>query len=511
MSAIPWSAKGTKAIPVDADKFLIIDSEDVPGPTQNKLTTLAGILDSVSSSQVLLVKDQADLEAQFDDAGDIVIPDGESWSVVILESFTLSKPIKIGLNSTLEFRGAALNIIITYTGTGAMFQNENPANLINTLVLRELALFSSGVEALFDIVGSARCRLEQMNIVKFESLGTIEAMFITIPSTGTFDINEGLLIIEPQGVRMGTFSHIPPTARSLVFITIIATGNPNVIMTATNVFNSSADVVFFDPSSGAISDYSIQNTRGFFNSLFVPGTDLAIASVSDSGGDALFDTGGPAHGYSIGDRIVLNEFLVETNYNLTGIINTTPSGSTFTVVGVSFTATDSGNTTQASRDSTDVTVRAENNTGNPDSMFTGDAGLEIFGSEVTVTINTIDVPEVITNAGWAFSGLERFEIGVNNEGQLNTLDTATRRYSIGYSGTIEKVGGGSVNVGIVLLKNGSLVSFNPPHTVNTGKIQISGSDIVELTKDDTLQVAVINYLDTSNIDVSQIGLVVNLA
>ena len=89
MSSLPWSSKGNKAVPVDADQFMLIDSEVSPGPTQNKLTTLAGILDSFTSSQVLLVKDQADLEAKF--GSDIIIPDGSSWTIIALESFQYQK------------------------------------------------------------------------------------------------------------------------------------------------------------------------------------------------------------------------------------------------------------------------------------------------------------------------------------------------------------------------------------------------------------------------------------
>ena len=454
---------------------------------------------------------QTQLENHFPDgSGGILIPDNEEWTVIITESFTLSKPIKIGLNTTLEVIGASIIVTLTYTGTGAMFQNENPANPINRLLLEKIFLFSVGVESVFDIIGNIVFRLTDVIIAAFESVGTIQSMSVILDFGGAFNVNEGITLIEPQAVQSNGFAHFRTSPAALTFITILSTGNPAVTIDNVTVINSSADVVFFDPSSGALSDYTIQNTKGNFANLFVPGTDLAITSVTNAAGQARFNTGGPAHGYLVGDRIVHSGFGVAPSYNGTFVVNSVPTGSEY-MTGVVFDVTDTGNTTQASRDGTDVAVRSINNAGNPDSMFTGDSGLEIFGSEQEVTINTISVPEVVTNAGWAFSGLERFEIGVNNEGQLNTLDTATRRYAIGYSGTIEKVGGGSVNVGIVLLKNGTDVSFNAPHTVNTGKIQISGSDIIELTANDTLQVGVINYLDTANIDVSQLSLVVNLA
>jgi len=46
LSAIPWSAKNTKAVPVGADKILLIDSEVAPSSDQNKLATIDSLLTS---------------------------------------------------------------------------------------------------------------------------------------------------------------------------------------------------------------------------------------------------------------------------------------------------------------------------------------------------------------------------------------------------------------------------------------------------------------------------------
>lgn len=42
--SIPWSTKGNKTTPVSTDELMILDSEDVPGPTQNKLVTIGDLL-----------------------------------------------------------------------------------------------------------------------------------------------------------------------------------------------------------------------------------------------------------------------------------------------------------------------------------------------------------------------------------------------------------------------------------------------------------------------------------
>lgn len=486
--------------------------------SQSKSMEIAGEQDGVTvktttaptPKMLFYVMNQTQLENHFPDgSGGILIPDNEAWMIVITEDFNLSKPIKMGLNSRLKLIDGATGTNITYSSTLAMFKNENPTNKINILEIDGgITITSTNTAPLVDIVGNIFLRIRNATIRNFESLGMVESMFVEIDSSAGVDIQDGISIIEPQGVRVTNFSHSnfgPPATFTL--LKILSTGNPSVLIDGVSVFNGNVDVVFLDPSSGVTSKYTVQNIEGTFNELFVQGADKVVTMVSNAGGQARFAS--PSHGFVTGDMIVHSGF-TNPSYNGTFVVGTVPTGSEY-MAGVAFVSNDSGNVTQAGRDSTDVTVRAINNVTEADSMFTGDAGLEIFGDEEEVIITTVNVPNFIPNPDWAFSNLERFKIGLSTQGQLIAEDTATRRYTIGYSGTIEKVGGGSVNIGIVLLKNGSIISFNAPHTVNTGKIQISGSDIIELTKDDTLQVAVINYADTSNIEVSQAGLVVNLA
>ena len=128
MSLERWSEQPTKDIPVGAEEILVIDSAE---PAVQKRVTLSSVIDNISAAPFLLpVSNQADLEAQF--GTDIIIPDGESWTVVFLEEFTLTKPFQKGSGSSLQVVGATINLNIDFTGH-TLCQNVNPANPFSLL------------------------------------------------------------------------------------------------------------------------------------------------------------------------------------------------------------------------------------------------------------------------------------------------------------------------------------------------------------------------------------------
>lgn len=454
-------------------------------------------------------KSQAHLESFF--GTDILIPDGESWSIRLDEDFTLTKPFKIGDGSSLEIFRGSVNVNITYTGTGALFQNDNPANPIVVLDIHDITFTGDGTNDIFDVVVSFVVVTNNVIFNTFDNTGTLDSGFLDLRFTALQGVNSGFIF---KNLVVGTLNQMNlnqgATSNDLTFITVLSSSVTRLVARDCFSADSGSSMFYLDPNSAVNSTYVIQNSTGAFTDVFRQGVAQAITSVTDAAGQARFNTGGPAHNLTVGDFVIMDDDFTTVSYRGAFIVAAIPTAAEFMLEGVLFVADDTGTLNPASLDSTDVKVSATNNFGSQDSMFTGDSGLEIFGSEVTVTINTTNVSEVVTSASWAFSNLERFSEGVSNEGQLVANDVATRRYTVGYSGTIEAVGGGSVDIGIILSKNGTDSSFNAPHTVNTGKIQITGSDIVELTDTDTLQVKVINYLNTANIDVSQLSLVVSL-
>ncbi len=455
------------------------------------------------------VRNQAQLEAEL--GVGLEIADGESLTIALDDAFTLTNPIRLGLNSSLQIFQSTNSAFLTYTGTGALFQNTNPANIVGPLTIRNIQITGDGTNSLFDLVGDNIVEAKDCVFSSFASLGRIENPFILFNSVSLVNLVQGLLMVNPSDVSI-TISNIiqvGPTGMTAftVFTNAVTNSDFNIIRAAS--FFTGDSLFFFDPNAPTGSIYTVERSSVTAGDFYQVGPDIAINSVADNGGIAQFTTA-VAHDLVVGKAVVLSGFGVETTYNGTFIVTAIPTTTTFDV-DENFAGDDSGNMNESSLDSTDTLVIATANIGSPDSRFTGDSGLEVFGAEVISSNLVQDAFEVITSASWAFSNLERFIEGVVNTGQLVCDDRTSREYAVSYSATIEKTGPAG-NLGVIILKNGTNVAFNPPHTVNTGKIQITGSDLIELTTGDTLDIAVINYDSTATpIDISQASLVVDLA
>jgi len=547
---VVWSAKGSKTTPgVAADEVVIIDSEDAVAATKNKRMGYQNLADSLldlssvssltdgqttilstslvafeqggskfkasfvpNASTNLNISNQTQLEAEL--GTDLEIPDGDNVTITILDSFTLTKPFKIGLGSSLRIHGTTINVSITYTGASAMFQNTNPANLINILDITDILLIGDGTNSVFDLVGGLVLILDSMQFQGFDSLGTVEVPGNVISNVAIFDVDIGFVFINPANIIVDsvTLSNFAPLGITLFSVISNIAGS----ITFTNVLGPgtfAGDSLFFlDPNAPETLTYIITRSPSLtLGDFYQQGTIIAINSVADNGsGDTRFTTAA-SHGLRVGQVVVISDFATETTYNGTFIVtavDTPITGTTFDAE-IVFIATDTGNMNKASFDSTDVSVLSIGNQGEADSMFIAESGFEDAGAGVT-TINTVDVPEVIVNANFAFANLERFGEGTSNQGQVIALDPSTRRYAVSYSGSLMKTGGSAI-MGVVLLKNGSLVGFNPPRSPSSTSAQVGGVNIIELTENDTLQVGIINYTNDDDITATHVDLVINRA
>jgi len=149
--SLPWSGKGSKASPgVAADEIMILDSQDAIAATKNKrmsyqnlsdsllnLSSIAGLTNGQTTilsssivtfeqggskfkasfvpnaSTVLNISNQPQLEAEL--GTDLEIANGINVTINVLESFTLTKPFKIGLASSVKIVGVTLRREILYT------------------------------------------------------------------------------------------------------------------------------------------------------------------------------------------------------------------------------------------------------------------------------------------------------------------------------------------------------------------------------------------------------------
>jgi len=142
------------------------------------------------------------------------------------------------------------------------------------------------------------------------------------------------------------------------------------------------------------------------------------------------------------------------------------------------------------------------------SMVSGEVGFTAspITSPLTVTIATQGTPVLIAGTAWTNNKLERMEVDPSGNGLMKYLADATLEVPITFTASIEKVGGGTVHIGLAVIINGVLTTaatFEPPITVNTGVIEIGATRLFTLSKNDTIQLAVVNFNGTSNIEVTQ--------
>ena len=155
-------------------------------------------------------------------------------------------------------------------------------------------------------------------------------------------------------------------------------------------------------------------------------------------------------------------------------------------------------------DETNPQVIAVGNSIRKNSMASAQTGFTNISTPIVITIDTINIPVIINGSQFVASNLERAT--ADTSGQITNLTKQTKKYPITFSALIEKVAGGITDIGLLLIKNGVLdllATFEIPHSVNSGVIQISATRDFELVDGDTLDIAVVNFANTDNIEVSQ--------
>jgi len=489
----------------------IIPFENGSGTTGRTNPTDAAVLYNILSSPLNTrhVKNQTELE---DFLGtDLFIPAFTDITVIIDESFSLAKPFKKQEASSLLLYSQSSNVTLTYTGTGALIQMDG-AVIGNRTQIDNITLTGNFTNQCFAVEDNGFFTINLSLLTSWARIGFLKGQTIIWDNGGQIACLGGADFINNPAIKLVDGSNDLGASPGYTLYSLISNINTDFVMTESiDTSQASDEYLFLDPNSPSTSSYTIKDS-GIFgatpDSLFQKGVDVAVTAVADNGSGAIRCTA-TAHGQVNNTYAVLSGFS-ESTYNKTALI-TVIDVNTFDVEEIAFVADDSGNINRGSLDSTSVRVLAEDNPDQRDSMFIASAGLEIFGSEISSSSLAQNAFEEITSGSWLYNKLERFSIGVSTEGQVVADDISLREYDVKYSATIEKSGGGAVDIGIILIKNGSTeIAFNPPHTVNAGKIQISGDDLIELVATDTLKVAVKNYdSSTATILISQVSLVIS--
>lgn len=470
------------------------------------------------------ILNQAQLEAAF--GVNIEIPDGLNVTLEIDETFVLTKPIKVGDDSGVFIHGSTANTSIVYVGAGAMIQNTDFANPIRTVIFDTILIAGSGTNSLVDIIGGPGIStffIETFSMTNFATLGNVEMAIIDIESSASIENGNGFVFRNPLSVVISKFITIQNTPLNdftlASFIAPISTGYIalNNVRFVGSFTATGCALVYADPNSLATTSYIFNQLDKLLYDLYQTGSDITVNSVADNGSGKMRCTTAAPHGL-VNRKVGALSTFAESTYNGTVAIDVISTTEFDTDIDFVIGQTTGGIFNAASLDSTNVIVTTDKSPGVPDSMFTGNAGLTL-ASAITVPIASQDTPVVINNANWSYNNLERFEedLVTADEGRLITKDRSTRRYSVTSSATINRSGGGGINYGIILLKQVGgigpliIVSNNPPRVFTTTITPLTRTEIVELAPDDVIQLGVINYDGTADIDVHQANLEINKA
>lgn len=350
------------------DILLTQESSAVVAIEQNGATFKAPVRPNPTNQ--INVSSQAQLEASLLGTN-LIVPDGQTVAVVVDAPFTLTKPFQIGDDSVLELYGAVSQTELTWNGTGALFRNVNPVNLIDSLLLHDIFIKGDTTNALFDIQSFKFVFVTNIQAFELADLGAVKAAIINLDRFSVAEVSQGIRLTDVALCKMFSsgIANILIGSTGITFCSIVSNTFTSVIMDEVTAvqLNSTDSVFFLDPNSTFTTFVIEKSPTPFFGGVFYqPDNPFAVASVSNFSGMARFNLGGPAHELVIGRAVILSGFS-ESSYNGTFFVTNIPTATEFEV-GISFVAGDSGNLNTGSLDSTAVNVEAERNPGQIDSM-----------------------------------------------------------------------------------------------------------------------------------------------
>ncbi len=167
-----------------------------------------------------------------------------------------------------------------------------------------------------------------------------------------------------------------------------------------------------------------------------------------------------------------------------------------------FTVTQTGSWNTASLNETSARVDAQQNGRTADAMIEAEADF-LDTSGTTVTINTVGVAEKIGVTTWISTHSQRSTI--TSSGVMIYNGKTDKDILVNFSASVERVTGTpTLGIGIGLFKNGVLISgFVYKRSFNAGIIDLATTRTVDMTTGDSMELVVINFDNSVNINVYQ--------
>lgn len=348
------------------------------------------------------VQNQAQLEVAL--GTDLIIPDNTHVTIVVDESFTLTKHFRLNNGSSLEIISTKQLTVITYTGVEAMFTDISTTKIFG-LKLENIDITGTGIPTLFNIKSGNIVIVNDCEFV-MDNLGTISnvTLCVSFNLTKFLLFDSGLVISDCPFVFVDKSLVEAITNNKATFLSVSAQNTPSLcyINKVNGIFFfADTNLLFLDPNSIAGTKYTIEKSSIDDGTFYKTGSDFVISTVLNAAGHPRFRTT-ITHNYSIGDIVSLSGF-TEPSYNLTGVVTATPTGVEFMVDNLDFVADDAGVVTGKSLDQESFIVTAADNPNQSNSLSITEArGLHTgVRSGLTVTINGGDNTQFDVAAGEA--------------------------------------------------------------------------------------------------------------
>lgn len=348
------------------------------------------------------IRNQAQLEAAL--GTNLNLPNGESTTIVIDESFTLTKPFLADGPINLQIVSTNKSKTLTYTGGGALIRKTVPSSPVFSILIDNTTIDGTG-GTLVDVKDIVDVIITNCELIGFDSLGvTTNTRLVNLSRNKFTSCIDGLRVVDSEYIIQKDNTITITVDNKFTFLTISARNTPCYCYMDNNHatgFFADDSLVFFDPIGIAGTTYTIEHSSVDAGNFYHPGSARSIIDVLNASGKARFRTGS-SHSYTVGDVISLSGF-TEPSYNLTGIVTDTPTGVEFMVDDLNFVSSDTGDATSKSADQESFIVTAADNPNQSNSLSITEArGLHTgVRSGLTVTINGGDNTQFDVAAGEA--------------------------------------------------------------------------------------------------------------
>lgn len=465
-------------------------------------------------SNQINIQSQEQLEAEL--GSNLELPNNKITTIAIDDSFTLTKPIKAGLNSGL-IMGSDTGALITYDNPNSgipFIQNKTPGDSMSFLLAENLSITDArvGESTFIDVECSLFISLLGLTLNTFGRLGTIECPSVAMTRVGFFSFYSGFNFINVPQLTVNTANmFIANTTQKTIFSMIsnvpVFGSFKDIRITAP----SATSLLFLDPNTPAGSRFVVESSDADNGSIYKTTTPVIVDSVADNGSGKTRFTTASVHILFKNDAIVLSGF--SEPYNGTFVVLDEVSSTVFDV-DIPFTNDDTGTVDQISLDQTSPLVRANNNANSPDSKTASESStngiLEVDGSG-GVAVPIVDITPV--SGDWVKDpSTQRFSVdtitGLVSYNGLNTITT-----KISYSLLAAQTSGAAQTTLYVVNINGvgQTKSETTIITAGTGNFiagVYNGGNYI-LNPGDTLQLIKLNSTNTNNTDIQRAVLLIN--